>query len=127
MNNEQYFLGISYACKDFKGKIRHYRGILSCNADRKYYFNVKRTQEFEFSPKLSLATLQKYKGEAFSYKFHVRDAYNAIKSALKRLAGGIAVRDTDIMRVEAKRTYPEDFTGELTYERAEKVIGKIKI
>lgn len=123
MSNEQYFLGISYAKKS-GGKIKHYRGILACNADRKYYFNVKRTTDFELSPQLSLATLRKYEGETFSCKFHVRDAYNAIKRALKTLAGGIPVRDVDIMRVEAQRTFPEDFTGEITYERAEKIIGK---
>ncbi|MBO7521687.1 MAG: hypothetical protein J6T16_05565 [Opitutales bacterium] len=120
----QYFLQISYACKAAGGKIRHYRGILACNADKKYYFNVKRTPEFEMAPELKLATLQKYEAEVFSCPFHVRDAYNAVKRALKSLSGGIAVRDVDIMRVEATRTYPDDFKSELTYERAEKVIGK---
>ena len=119
-----YFLSLSYAVKDGDGKIRHYRGIFSNNKDRKYYFNIKRTNEYEFDAKLKLETLRKYEAELYTCKFHVRDAYNAIKSALKKLAGGIAVRDIDIMRVEAQRAFPEDFKGAITYERAEKVIGK---
>lgn len=119
-----YFLSLSYAVKDASGRIRHYRGIFANNKERKYYFNVKRVSEVEFAPKLKLETLRKYEAELYSCKFHVRDAYNAIKSALKKMAGGIAVRDIDIMRVEAQRTFPEDFTGAITYERAERVIGK---
>ena len=122
--SDKWFLSLSYAVKDGGGKIRHYRGIFANNKDRKYYFNVKRTNEFEFDAKLKLETLRKYEAEIYTCKFHVRDAYNAIKSALKRMAGGIAVRDIDIMRVEAQRAFPEDFNGAITYERAEKVIGK---
>ena len=122
--SDKWFLSLSYAVKDASGKIRHYRGIFSNNKDRKYYFNVKRTNEFEFDANLKLETLRKYEAELYTCKFHVRDAYNAIKSALKRMAGGIAVRDVDIMRVEAQRAFPEDFNGAITYERAEKVIGK---
>ena len=122
--SDKWFLSLSYAVKDGSGKIRHYRGIFANNKDRKYYFNVKRTNEYEFDAKLKLETLRKYEAELYTCKFHVRDAYNAIKSALKRMAGGIAVRDIDIMRVEAQRTFPEDFKGAITYERAEKVIGR---
>lgn len=122
--NDNYFLSLSYAVKDASGKIRHYRGIFANNRDRKYYFNIKRVPEFELEPKLKLETLRKYEAEIYTCKFHARDAYNAIKSALKKMAGGIAVRDIDIMRVEAQRTFPEDFTGAITYERAEKVIGR---
>ena len=119
-----YYLSLSYAVKDGGGAIRHYRGIFANNKDRKYYFNVKRTNEFEFDANLKLETLRKYEAEIYTCKFHVRDAYNAIKSALKRMAGGVAVRDVDIMRVEAQRAFPEDFKGAITYERAERVIGK---
>ena len=122
--SDKWFLSLSYAVKDGGGKIRHYRGIFANNKDRKYYFNVKRTNEFEFDAKLKLETLRKYEAELYTCRFHARDAYNAVKSALKRMAGGIAVRDIDIMRVEAQRTFPEDFKGTITYERAEKVIGK---
>ncbi len=122
--SDNYFLSLSYAVKDASGKIRHYRGIFANNKHRKYYFNVKRVNEFEFDANLKLETLRKYEAELYTCKFHVRDAYNAIKSALKKMAGGIAVRDVDIMRVEAQRAFPEDFKGAITYERAEKVIGK---
>lgn len=124
MTSGNYYLSLSYAVKDGRGAIRHYRGIFANNKDRKYYFNVKRVSEFEFAPKLKLETLRKYEAEIYTCKFHVRDAYNAIKSALKKMAGGIAVRDIDIMRVEAQRAFPEDFNGTITYERAEKVIGR---
>ena len=124
MTSGNYYLSLSYAVKDGSGAIRHYRGIFANNKDRKYYFNVKRTNEFEFAPKLKLETLRKYEAEIYTCKYHARDAYNAIKSALKELAGGIEVRDIDIMRVEAQRAFPEDFTGAITYERAEKVIGR---
>ncbi len=123
--NDFYYLSLSYAVKDGSGAIRHYRGIFANNRDHKYYFNVKRVSEFEFEPKLKLDTLRKYEAEIYTCKYHVRDAYNAIKSALKKMAGGIAVRDIDIMRVEAQRAFPEDFKGTITYERAEKVIGRV--
>lgn len=124
MDNELYFLAISYAVKCGKD-IKHYRGIFSRNSDKKFYFNVKRTKEFEFDSSLSGSTLKKYEGVVFYSKEHAKNAYNAIRGALKELAKGVPVKDADIMREEAIRTYPDDFGEPITYERTERVIGKV--
>ena len=124
-----YYLGIGYAVRIDCGKTKYYRGIFGCKGygeNKKFFVDVKKAKELKFDEELSVSTLRKYQAEILPCQRACKEALNALLRALKLRANGAKVTVEDIMRVNARRLFPADFVGNLTYERSEIFIGKAK-
>lgn len=120
-----YYLAFSYAVRINCGQTKYFRGIFSCGEDRKYFINIKRASEFKFSDTLSLNTLRKYKAEVLPNPTACRAALKALMHRLKKLSG-VAVKPEHVMHYYATEVYPEGMQGDVTYARAEVIIGKVR-